>query len=204
VALLAGKPLVAWTIEAARASGIFEDVVVSSDDDEILSVAERFGARPLERDPALAGDAVSTVPVLLDAVGRLGMEGAVYQTLPTSPLRRPETFVGAWTRFRTGDADTLLSVVALPHPPQWALTERDGYLVPLDPQHFDVERGALAPTWRHDGGHCILDVASLVERRTLLGPRTVAFPVPADEAVDVDEPADLEWARHVLERRLAA
>jgi pseudaminic acid cytidylyltransferase len=199
-----GTPLLAWTIEPALASGIFDEVHVSSDDPEILGVAERYGARTIRRPDELGGDRVGAIDVALHAYETAGAQrGAVYLLLPTSPLRRPETFRRAWERFVAGGADALLSVAHVDYPPQWTLTPRDGILEPLDPVGYDLPRQDLAPAYRHDGGHAIFRAESLVRHRTLLLPRTIPFEVPADEAVDVDEPADLEQAERVLERRPA-
>jgi N-acylneuraminate cytidylyltransferase len=203
VAELGGKPLLAWTVEAALAAGIFERVVVSSEDDEILACAAATGAETLRRDEALAGDRVGTLEVLLDAIERLGIDDAAYLTLPTSPLRRPETFRAAWRRFVQSGAETLLSVIPFEYPPQWAFAVEDGRVVPFDAVQYELPRTALVPAWRHDGGHLVLDVASFLRRRSFMGPDTVAFPVEADEAVDVDGPEDLEWARFLLARRAA-
>jgi len=197
-----GKPLVAWTIEPALESGVFDEVHVSSDDEEIIETAERWGARPIRRPDELGGDRVSAVEVVLHAVeSRPERPDAVYMLLPSSPLRRPETFRHAWERFVESGADALLSVVALEPPPQWALVERNGVLAPFDPDGYELKRQDLPSAWRHDGGHAIFAVGSFLAHRDLLLPRTVAFEVPEDEAVDVDEPRDLELAELVLSRR---
>jgi CMP-N-acetylneuraminic acid synthetase len=203
VAPLGGKPLLAWTVDAARASGIFDRVVVSSEDEEILACAAACGAETIRRERELAGDDVGTVDVLLDAIGRLGLDDAVHLALPTSPLRRPETFRAAWQRFVESGAETLMSVVPFEYPPQWALAVEDGRVAALDPDRIESPRSALAQAWRHDGGHMILDVASFARRRTFVGAATVAFPVDPVEAVDVDEPEDLAWAEFLLERGTA-
>lgn len=197
-----GRPLLAWTIEPALASGVFDEVHVSSDDEEILDVAVRLGARPILRPAELGGDRVSEVQAAIHALqSQPVLPPVLYTLLPTSPLRRPETFRRAWERFVESGADALLSVVRLGHPPQWTLTERNGYLEPLDPDEFETPRQDLPAAWRHEGGHAIFRTEVLLRHRELLLPRTVAFEVPEDEAVDVDEPGDLEHAGLVLERR---
>lgn len=204
VAPLQGKPLVAWTIEPALASGLFGgDVWVSSEDEAILEAAERWGARPLARDGALAGDRVGVAEVALDALERVGGDAdAVYVLLPTSPLRNADTIRRAWATFEESGADALLSVVPLDYPGAWALGRaEDGSLRPLDPVGYETPRQELTPGYRHDGGHAILAAEPFRARRELLAERTVAFEPPEEETVDVDEEIDLAWAEFLLARR---
>jgi N-acylneuraminate cytidylyltransferase len=204
VAPLAGKPLLAWTIEPALASGLFGgDVWVSSEDEAILAEAERWGGRPLPRDGSLAGDVVSVVDVALDALDRVGGDAdALYLMLPTSPLRRPETIRRAWAAFEQSGAEALLSIVPLEYPSAWALgTSEDGSLRPLDPVGYDTPRQRLTPAYRHDGGHAIVATGPFRARRELLAERTVAFEPPEEETVDVDNEIDLAWAEFLLARR---
>jgi CMP-N-acetylneuraminic acid synthetase len=204
VAPLQGKPLLAWTIEPALASNLFDgDVWVSSEDDAILEAAERSGGRPLARDGALAGDTVSVAAVALDALARVGGNAdAVYVMLPTSPFRTADTIRRAWAAFAQSDADALLSVVPLAYPSAWALARaEDGSLRPLDPVGYETPRQELTPGYRHDGGHAIVAAAPFRTRRELLAERTVAFEPPEEETVDVDEEIDLAWAEFLLARR---
>jgi CMP-N-acetylneuraminic acid synthetase len=203
VAPLAGKPLLAWTVEPAVASGLFDAVWVSSEDEAILEEAERWGGEPLRRAGDLGGDLVSVVDVALDALDRVG-DGAdaVYLMLPTSPLRSPETIRRAWARFEESGADALLSVVPLDYPCAWGLgLDAEGALRPLDPVGYDTPRQQLTPAYRHDGGHAIVAAEPFRVRRALLAERTVAFEAPEEETVDVDREIDLAWAEFLLERR---
>jgi N-acylneuraminate cytidylyltransferase len=204
VALLAGRPLLAWTIDAAVGAGVFDRVWVSSEDEEILRLAEQSGGAPLPRAPRLAGDQVTVAQLCLEIVDELpGRESydALYVLLPTSPLRRSETIRRAWQTFCDSGVDALLSVVPLTHPPpQWALVDRNGTLAPLFPHDYERPRQELTPAWRHDGGHAIARIAAFLRDRDFLGAHTVPFRVPDEEAVDVDDPADLAWAEFLIAR----
>jgi N-acylneuraminate cytidylyltransferase len=202
VALLGGRPLLAWTVGAALESGVFAEVLVSSDDDEVLAAAAAAGAAPLRRDPALAGDRTSLEAVLADAIETRGLAGAVALLLPTAPLVSAATLQAGWRLFRESGAEAVLSVSPLHHPPQWALTTAaDGTLVPLDPAGYDVPRQDLPPALQHDGAFAFLDVGAFVRSGSYFGGRALPFETPRDEAVDVDDPVDLEWAAFLLERR---
>ena len=205
ITFLGGKPLIAWSIEPAMVSGLFDHVWVSSDAPEILEIAEHYGAMPLKRSAELAGDQVALEPVCKDAVLRLEAEHLGYtdlfMMLPTSPFRQPEIILSVWQTFLASGADALMSVFECPHPPQWALRLEDGkWLSPYDWEGFFSERQQLVPLYRHDGAYFITQINTFIETGRLMGPKTVPFRVPRLEAVDIDEPIDLAWAEFLLKR----
>lgn len=203
MALLRDKPLLALTIESARDSGLFDNVYVSSEDEEILIAAKKWGGIPLRRDTDLAGDRVTLLQLCLKVVKRLADEDGctdLYLLLPSSPFRRPSSICRAWEQFIEGDADSLISVVPFDHPPQWALTLRDGWVSPMYPEDHNRPRQDLAPAIRHDGGHLITRISSLMEFKTFIGPKTLPFLVSKEESVDINEPMDLLWAEFLIEK----
>jgi N-acylneuraminate cytidylyltransferase len=205
IASLGGRPLLAWTLEAARESGIFDDLWVSSEEDEILRVAEDWGGRPLLRSPGLAEDGITVVQLCLSEIRRLALRGfnysALYVLLPTSPFRRSEAIHRAWRAFLESGADALLSVVPLEHPPQWALMKIEGWLKPVFPESYELSRQALAQAYRHDGGHAIARIEKFLETKSFLNARTLAFPVAMEEGMDINEPEDLARAEYLLGKR---
>ena len=117
---LAGKPLIVWTIEAAKASGAIDRLVVSTDDETIAAVARDFGVEVRIRPAALAADDTPTRPVLEHVVKELEGEGEVFDAMvtlqPTSPLRLPHHIAEACAQFAAdARADRLVSCVAVPH-----------------------------------------------------------------------------------------
>jgi len=204
LALLAGRPLLAWTIERAMSSGIFDSVFVSSEDGAILETARRFGAAAIERPESLAGDLTPLEPVCLDAAKRFEHLGYtdIFLLLPTSPFREPESIRAAWEEHLAMGSDSLMSVLACSHPPQWALRMHEGrWLTPDDPKNYLRERKALETLYRHDGAYNISLIESLRSSGSLAGPRTLAFPTPTPmESVDIDAPMDLAFAEFLLAR----
>lgn len=204
LAMLGGRPLLAWTIERAMSSGIFDTVFVSSEDGDILETARRFGASVFERPEFLAGDLIPLEPVCLDAAARIEHLGYtdIFLLLPTSPFRTPESIRATWEEHLAMGSDSLMSVLACPHPPQWALRMREGrWLVPGDPENYHKERKALETLYRHDGAYNISRIESLRLSGSLAGPRTLAFPTPTlMESVDIDTPMDLAFAEFLLGR----
>ncbi len=205
VALLDGRPLVAWTIAAARESGVFDTVWVSSEDEAILQIAEEHGGTPLPRPSTLAGDQVTVAELCRATAESFAASGrtfpAVYVLLPTSPFRRGETIARAWRTFIDADADALMSVRPLPHPPEWALAREGDWIRPVDESAYETPRPMLTPKFTCDGGHSIVRTEVLRRTGRFLVERTLAFEAPEDEWVDIDEPRDLAWAEFLLAKR---
>ena len=205
IAMLKGKPLLAWSIEAALASDIFDRAFVSSEDDEILRVAGKWGGEPVRRDKDLAGDRVTLLQLCLNEVRKITERhdySDLYLLLPTSPLRKPGTIRAAWKRFQAGDVDTLMSVVPCEHPPQWAFRIQDERLSPLFPEYYEQPRQELIPAYRHDGGHMIIRISTFLASGSFTAGKTIPFPAPQEEAVDINTPVDLLWAEFLLEKEM--
>lgn len=204
VALLGGRPMLAWTVECARNSGLFDVVWVSSEDPDILAAAVDCGAQPLPRDPGLGGDEVTlqtlchrVVPPLAAAHGYTDL----YLLLPTSPLRRATSIRAAWQAYLESGADTLLSLAPAPHPPHWALTAHGDRIVPMFPEHYLTVRQELPRAYYHDGGHLLVRISALLRTGLLVNEECAPFFPPADEGIDVNEPEDLRHAEFLLASR---
>ena len=125
---LGGKPLITWTIEAAKASGVFDRLILTTDDTEIAEVGKRYGAEvPFMRPSELAQDTTPTLPVLQHAITWLkeqeGYEPDAGMLLqPTTPFRSAEHIKGAVELFEKTGADSVVSVVEIPgnYNPHWA------------------------------------------------------------------------------------
>jgi N-acylneuraminate cytidylyltransferase len=125
---LGGRPLLAWTVEAALAATGLSTVVVSTDDGDIADAALAAGAEvPFLREPELATDTTPTMPVVLDALDRLEADGRTFDAVcllqPTTPFRPASLVDRAIQRFFAHDADSVVSVLQIPfdHHPDWAL-----------------------------------------------------------------------------------
>jgi CMP-N-acetylneuraminic acid synthetase len=210
VALLRGKPLLAYSVEAALQSGVFSRVIVSTDSEVVAEVARRSGAEvPGLRAPELAADTAGVVDVCLDLLDRLEREGAPCEALgvmlTTTPLRTADDVRGAWKRFAETGADFLMAVTTYDIPPHWALTERGGYLEPLFDADYLFTDKSLPPAVVDNGAIYLTRVAAFRKHRNFYGPREgghlVGYSMPRDRSVDVDEPFDLFLAEAILERR---
>ena len=206
IANLDGKPLIAWTIQAALDSSLFDRLWVSSEDLEILKVAEKWGGTPLKRSKELAGDQVALELVCREAIDILFKKGFdytdLYLMLPTSPFRKRESILQAWETFVESGADSLMSVIEYSHPPQWAMYLNDEKcLFPYDWKGFYSERQQLVSLCRHDGAYFISNISMFLDKGVLMGPKTVSFYSSAIESLDIDEPMDLLWAEFLMKKR---
>jgi CMP-N-acetylneuraminic acid synthetase len=202
VALLGGRPLLAWTLEPARASGVFATLVLSTDDAEIAVIGKTLGASVIERPAGLGADDVTVVEVLLATLDALEADGrrfdAAYVLMPTSPFRTAETIARAFETFRSAGASALVSVMPQEFPPEWTLEIDDGRLRARDAVRYVKPRVELTPSFRADGAHLIASVEALRRNREFLGADTLAFRAPDAERIDIDTPRDLEFAEFLL------
>lgn len=204
--LLHGQSLLAYAAEAARASGVVDRVVLSTDGDAIAEAGRACGLDvPFLRPAGLAGDETPMLPVIEHAVAALaerGWEADIIVLLqPTSPLRRGAHIRRSVELLRETGADSVVSVVELPRhlSPDYVMRVEDGRLVPFLPEGARVTRrqdarvacvrdGTVYTFWRR----------TLADQRSIYGRDCRPMVVPADESLTIDTPAD--WAE--AERRL--
>lgn len=198
LAPLAGKPLIAWTLEAARASEALTSVVVSTDSDQIAEAAA--GARILRRPAELAGDDTPMRAVVDHALAELGAPDVLVLLQPTSPLRRSDHIDDAVRLLLDSEADCVVSVVEVPHRfgSESLMALDDGRLVPLGPPA--ARRQDKQPVYARNGP-AILAVRPDRLGDDLYGGDCRPYLMRPEDSVDVDEPFDLELAEFLLERR---
>ena len=181
---IAGKPLVAWTIEAAQQATRLTRWVVSTEDPEIAACAEGMGASVLWRPPELASDEASTLAVLEHALEQFPAD-IIVVLQPTSPIRGAGLIDACLERFLQTGAESLGTV------------RRDfNYEYGVDMPR----RQEMMPRWL-DTGCVYVIAATVVKRGRALGDRIATFETSAEEAVDVDEEFDLWLAEQILLHR---
>jgi CMP-N,N'-diacetyllegionaminic acid synthase len=206
IRLLAGRPLIAYAVDAARASGIVDRVVLSTDSEEIAAIGRASGAEvPFLRPAELAGDASPMLPVLQHAVGVLEQAGwrpeIILLLQPTSPLRTPAHLAAAVGLLRATNADSVVSVAEVPRhlSPDYVMRIERGCLVPFLPGGATVTRRQDARVaYVRDGTVYACWRRTLVEHGSIYGRDCRPLVVAAAESVTIDTPAD--WAE--AERRL--
>lgn len=203
--LVAGKPLVAWTIEHARAATSVDRVVVTTDDVEIAATARTFGAEVVMRPPDLAGDAASSESALLHALATLA-EGEGYRPdilvflQCTSPLILPEDIDGTVATLIASGADNAFAAVPF-HQPIWRLSA-DGEAVGLNHDKRERKpRQQAEPQFEETGAVYALRAAGFVRDGHRFFGRTVIHVMPRNRHLDIDEEGDLDLADLILRRR---
>jgi CMP-N-acetylneuraminic acid synthetase len=197
-----GRPLIAWSIEAALKSGCFEHVLVSTDDEEIADVSRAHGAIvPFLRQ--VTGDDIS--PVSLATIEALEQYAAwkgrpaelVMQLLPTCPLRSADHVRDSLAAFARGSSDFLLSCNDFgPLNPWWAISiAADGTPRPLHPEAMTKRSQDLETVYCPSGAIWIARVQYLIAARSFYGPGHRFWPMDWRAAVDIDTPEDLDLAK---------
>jgi CMP-N-acetylneuraminic acid synthetase len=197
---LGGRPLLAWTIDAAQGASSVTRVVVSTDDDEIAGVAERAGTEVLRRPAALAGDETPMSDVVRHAVDELGPLDVLVLLQPTSPLRRGEHVDGAVAVLRESGADGVVSVCEVPH------NFEPGSLMRLDgdrlaPLGDSPPRRQDKPTLYGRNGPAVLALRADRIGDDLYGGDLRAYVMDAESSLDVDTEDDLRVAGLLLSER---
>ena len=201
IAPLNGRPLLGYVISAARNSGLFDNVYVSTEDGEIAGVARREGAIVIDRPPELAtADAqVSNVGIhALDAMARQGKGyDSIFITYPTAVLLLPEDFRGAWDMLLAERANAVFAVTRYIEHPLHALKAAGRFLRPAFPKAAELHQG-LPQFYVPAGCFYLIRADILRERRDVLVPRLAGYPIPRDRAVDIDEPVHLRIAQGLM------
>ncbi|WP_026640771.1 cytidylyltransferase domain-containing protein [Bordetella petrii] len=198
---VAGKPMISYAIRAALAAQGVDRVAVSTDDEEIALLSQRFGAEVLMRDASLAADQVTLDPVVVSAATqaerRYGQQYDIVITVqPTSPLVQATDIERALALFSAHpDADTVLSVVDDRHL-RWTL--RDGQPVP--DYAARVNRQQLPPSFRETGA-IIACRRGQLQAGTRIGARIQLLEMPAERSFDIDSVADLFLCESLLARK---
>lgn len=197
-----GKPIIAWSIEAARDSGCFDRIIVSTDDDAIAAFARKFGAEvPFMRPPELSDDHTGTVPVIAHAVEWQNARGPVVEEAcciyATAPFLRAVDIRRGLDILKGTKADIAFSVTQYAAPIQRALRVTDqGRLEMFDPTQFEKRSQDLEAAW-HDAGQFYWGRASAwLEQRPLFGPHAAPVKLPRYRVQDIDTPDD--WKRAEL------
>jgi CMP-N-acetylneuraminic acid synthetase len=198
LAPLAGKPLLAWTLEAARASETVTRIVVSTDWEEAAELARQLGAEVLGRPPELAGDETPMLDVIRHARAELGPCDVLVLLQPTSPLRRAEHVDEAVRLLVASGADTVVSVVEVPHQfrPDSLMALEGGRLVPL--ATGAATRRQDKPSVYARNGPAVLALRPERLGDDLYGGDVRPYVMPLRESVDVDGPEELRLAELLL------
>ncbi len=207
IKLLAGKPLLAYTAEAALAARLLTRVVLSTDDEEIAAVGRACGVSvPFLRPAELAQDTTPTLPVLQHALRWLMNAGETFDALcllqPTNPLRRAADIDACIELFIKQQADTVFTVLRVPaeHNPHWVyFKSEDGSLRLSTGEAVPIPRRQELPDAFHrEGSVYVARTYNVLERNTLYGSRVVGYEIDPARSVNIDTLEDWRRAETLL------
>lgn len=195
-----GKPMVAWSIEAALLSGCFDEVIVSTDDAEIAAVARQWGASvPFTRPAALSDDHTGTMPVVRHAIEWFSANAKPTEHVcciyPTAPLLNPAALAEAHEQLILSGSAFCFGVANYGHPIQRALrVDASGRVVMFSAEHALTRSQDLEPAFHDAGQFCWGTRAAFIDGRSPFLQDSVALVLPRSRVVDIDTLEDWELA----------
>jgi CMP-N-acetylneuraminic acid synthetase len=202
---LAGKPLIAWTIEASLNSKYITTTVVSSDDDEILEIANNFGVDSIKRPNSLATDASLSESVVRHAIDTLEASGKVFDYIillqPTSPLRNNSDIDNSFDYFFKTPATSLISVNEIENKILKAFVVFDNnYIKSISNKKYPfMRRQDLPKTVISNGAIYIVNVNTFKEESKFLTDKTLHYVMSKNRSIDIDSLQDLIECRRILD-----
>lgn len=212
IRLLAGKPLLAWPVEAARTSRYVDRVILSTDSEEYAEIGIRHGAEvPFLRPPALAADASPSMDFIVHLIETLSRQGDHYDIIallePTSPLTEAADVDTALEALLASN-DAAVSAVGIArmetvHPVFTVKRDKNGLISPLAGGDFGVLplRQDLDPAFHLDGSFYISTVDAILTRRTFCHDKTLGIETEKSKAYEVDDLIDFVCIEAILKHR---
>ncbi len=207
---ICGKPLIAWTIEAALKADCIDRVIVTTDDEAIAKVAKEYGAEvPFMRPAELSSDTASAIDVYIHATEFIMNETGdkldkFMVLLPTVPLRTEKHIDEAYQQFLADGATTLISFAEAEVPASWyhklnekGRVENAGFGQGITMTNRQNNETYIIP----NGAIYILDYELLKEKRTYYCDNTVAYIMSREDSIDIDYPIDFEFAKCLMEKK---
>ena len=192
---VAGKPLIAWTIEEAKKSGYIDRLVLSSDDAEIIEIAKTWGCEvPFVRPAELAQDESPGMDPVLHAISLLPNYDIVVLLQTTSPLRIVADIDGCIRHCVTSGAKACVSVSEAEQSPYWMYTMgSEGQMQPLiSTDKVVARRQELPQTYILNGAVYVASCEWLLEHKSFVGKETLGFVMPNERSLDIDTELDLK------------
>ncbi len=206
---LAGLPLIAYSIRAAKKSRYLTDCIVSSDNTKIISVSRKYGAvTPFTRPSRLATDRASSLSVLKHAVNFMEKKQGRYDFIvllqPTAPLRTSQDIDRSIMLLRDSKADSVISVseISDPHPGK-TMQIHKGTLKPFLPKfwHEGIRRQDLPRVFALNGAVYAVRRDTLMKKHSLWGKKSLAYVMPVERSVNIDSKIDLALAELYLRKK---
>lgn len=190
-----GKPIITYSIEAALNSGVFDEVMVSTDSEEIAEIAKTYGASvPFLRSEATSNDYATTADVLAEVINEYQKINKSFDSFcclyPTAPFVTSSRLEEAMKKLNESDAYSLMSVVQFSFPPQRALLIKDGKITYQYPENAKKRSQDLEPIYHDCGQFYICNTDVFQQKHSLVSDNTIPFIIPDEEVQDIDNMSD--------------
>lgn len=205
VKLLNGVPLIGYSIDVAMSTGIFEEVMVSTDSEQYADIAKKCGANvPFLRSERNSTDAASSWDVVREIIENYRKQGREFDTVcllqPTSPLRISQDIIGAYDLFEKKSATTIISVCESDHSPLWQNILDESLSMDNFIKTDKSSRQMLDTYYRINGAVYIVNVEHIM-KNTNIYENSYAYIMPRERSIDIDEELDFIIAEALIQRR---
>ena len=195
-----GVPIIAYSIKAAKDSGLFDEIMVSTDDTEIAKLAQSFGAKiPFMRSKINADDIATVADAVIEVLKYYSSKGEIPKNIcclfPTAPLIKHSSLIEAYQMLSDEDCDSIVSVQKFSYPIQRAINLNDkGYIEMIYPE-FSRTRSQDLPALYHDAGQFYwAKTHRFIEAKRFMSPRSKMYVLSELEAHDIDNEEDWQLA----------
>lgn len=194
-----GKPIIAYSIEAAVKSGIFDEVMVSTDDMEIADLAKKFGGSvPFMRSDETSTDSAMTVPVLFEVLNAYNLLGRNFTytccIYPTAPFVCSDLLINAMKLLMEKNVDSVVPVVKFSYPPQRGFYLKNSQLQMIHPENYSMRSQDLEPIYHDSGQFYALKNESLLEQKQVFMKDTIGLELKESQVQDIDNEEDWKLA----------
>lgn len=200
---LNGKPLIAWSIKAGLNSKYIDKVVVSSDDDEILEIAKKYGANTIKRPAKLANDEASSFVAIKHTIENSEKYDFIVLLQPTSPLRDESHIDESIELLELKKSDAIISVSEVEHSPLWCnkLPDDENMENFLPNEILNKRSQDLDKFYRLNGAIYICETNKLLQEETFFLKKNIhAYIMPKLNSVDIDDELDFKIAEALFQR----
>ena len=208
IKILNGKPLLAYSIEAARQSGMFDTVHVSTDSERYAGIAKKYGADvPFLRSAENSSGKASSWDTVLETIEKYLRIGEKFDNImllqPTSPLRTPGDIVAAFALMDEKKAKSIISVCRADYPPTWYhILSADGSMTDFVRNETERRRQDADLFYRVNGAIFLTDTAFFLDDRNIYRSSCFAYIMDKKRSVDIDDELDFLFAEAVLSQTL--
>jgi len=190
-----GKPIIAYSIEAAINSKVFDEVMVSTDSEEIAAIASYYGAKvPFLRSEATSNDFATTADVIEEVLANYAIAGRKFDYFaciyPTAPFITSKKLIEAMSSIESSSADAVVSVVKFGYPPQRAFIIQNDTLKYQFPEYEKSRSQDLEPIYHDCGQFYFCSSDSFILNHSLILPNTLPYIISEEEVQDIDTESD--------------